>query len=1023
MITVIMKNIMIPLNQIFDLLLLLTILLSVSPESVSGHDNGRNINICPERERQALLKFKSELTDFYGRLSSWGTGENKMECCKWRGVRCDNRTNHVVRLNLRGPAISLNYVLAGNPVKDKLQYPAAPLTGKISSPLLELKHLTYLDLSSNYFDPRFPEFICSLTELHYLNLSHAGFKGPIPQCVGNLSKLLYLDLSGFYGFYGKSLDWVVQLHSLEYLDLSFVDLHEVTNWLQPISKLSSIKKLYLINCSLHDIPYSLPSINASAPLEILDFSLNQLSYNITSLIYWLPNYSRSLKWIDFSFNMDLDDPNPYHLVHMTPHTHVHPFGNGSNLIYLGLRGNLLVGQLSQLMMSLFGPLGTKLRYLDLSTNMLNGSLPDMSRFSFLTQLKLNNNYLSGFVSKDLLQLPHLRVLDLSDNQIMGPVPDLSFCSSLKELYLYKNMFNGTLTESIGRLSELEVLSIQFNRLEGVITEAHMLNLSRLRILDISFNLFLDIKFDHLWVPPFQLQRIRLTRCNIGPRFPTCLRTQNEVMYLDISNTDISDTIPKWFGELSPNLLYLNASNNKLYGVFPNISVSTHKPGVSVYLLPMKSQDFGVILDISRNRISSSLTFLCHITSWSLIDLSDNMLSGKLPNCFASFEKLEYLNLANNNLFGTIPYLFGALQGLKWLVLRNNSLSGIIPKALSNCTSLQIIDLGQNRLTGNIPTWVGRSFRMITVLSLRSNEFTGSIPLSLCGLTELKILDLSSNKVSGAIPKCIWNLSAMTKKYHKFDLFSSQVLGFLAFSVMGDDYSNFASMYTYLSSVYLRWKGNEVKYSNSYGLLVNLIDLSCNTLSGEIPDELTKLVGLHALNLSRNNLTSHIPHNIALLNSLQSLDLSWNHIWGSIPTGLSNLDSLGVLNLSYNNLSGKIPPQMLKFDESSYMGNPLLCGRPILNRSCPVDDETHGDLDFNNVKSNVEHEENEFITQGFYISLAFGFIFGFWVIIGTIIANESFRYAFFKTTIVAEDHVHLVVVLLKNRLKKRWFSKS
>lgn len=285
----------------------------------------------------------------------------------------------------------------------------------------------------------------------------------------------------------------------------------------------------------------------------------------------------------------------------------------------------------------------------------------MTRFPFLTQLKLRYNYLSGFDSMDHLILLYLRILDLSNNQIMGPMPDLGLCPSLKELYLYNNMFNGTLTESIGHLSELEVLSVHSNRLEGVITKAHVFDLSRLQILDLSFNEFLDIKFNHLWVPPFQLQRIRLTKCKIGPRFPKWLRTQNEVIYLDISDTEIRDTIPSWFGELAPNLFYLNASNNQMYGDFPNITTCVHKSSVSCYLSTKLSPSYGVILDISRNKLSGSLTFLCHSTSWSFIGLSDNMFSGKLPNCFASFEKLEYLNLANNNLSRMIPYSFGTLQ--------------------------------------------------------------------------------------------------------------------------------------------------------------------------------------------------------------------------------------------------------------------------------------------------------------------------------------------------------------------------
>ncbi|KAK4846354.1 hypothetical protein QYF36_016282 [Acer negundo] len=57
---------------------------------------------CLERERHALLTFKDGLIDEYGRLSSWGSEDDKEDCCKWKGIHCNNRTGHVMGLNLRG---------------------------------------------------------------------------------------------------------------------------------------------------------------------------------------------------------------------------------------------------------------------------------------------------------------------------------------------------------------------------------------------------------------------------------------------------------------------------------------------------------------------------------------------------------------------------------------------------------------------------------------------------------------------------------------------------------------------------------------------------------------------------------------------------------------------------------------------------------------------------------------------------------------------------------------------------------
>ncbi|RWW40240.1 hypothetical protein BHE74_00054365 [Ensete ventricosum] len=136
---------------------------------------------CKENEKAALLKLKQGLIDPSGRLSSWAGDD---DCCRWRGVRCSNRTGHVVQLRLRNPSPS--------PDDDDDDF---FLAGEISPSLLELKRLSYLDLSRNRFDgASIPGFIGSLTSLRYLNLSDAWFGGTIPHQLGNLSRLQYLDL-------------------------------------------------------------------------------------------------------------------------------------------------------------------------------------------------------------------------------------------------------------------------------------------------------------------------------------------------------------------------------------------------------------------------------------------------------------------------------------------------------------------------------------------------------------------------------------------------------------------------------------------------------------------------------------------------------------------------------------------------------------------------------------------------------------------------------------------------------------
>ncbi|XP_066333282.1 receptor-like protein EIX1 [Miscanthus floridulus] len=173
---------------------------------------------CIPHERDALLAFKHGVTsDPGGVLNSWRRDgrHDEQDCCRWRGVRCCNRTGHVHELRLGGPSIFESP-------------PSNNLAGQISPSLLALDHLEHLDLSWNDLagsTGRLPEFLGSLKNLKYLNLSGIPFYGGVPPQLGNLSRLQYLDLS----WNDIDLSWLTHIPSIQYLYMDGVNLSTVAD--------------------------------------------------------------------------------------------------------------------------------------------------------------------------------------------------------------------------------------------------------------------------------------------------------------------------------------------------------------------------------------------------------------------------------------------------------------------------------------------------------------------------------------------------------------------------------------------------------------------------------------------------------------------------------------------------------------------------------------------------------------------------------------------------------------------------
>jgi len=430
--------------------------ISGAETSSSSSSNGS----CIAAERDALLSFKAGITSDPSRLLKSWRGE---DCCKWYGVSCSSRTGHVVKLDLRHDFFDEDF--------------DARLRGQISSSLLALRHLTHLDLSGNALggNMSIPEFIGSLKSLTYLDLSNMNFVGQVPPQLGNLTKLAYLDIhkdfyypDALYAYaFSSDVSWLASLHSLEYLDMSYVNLSAAVGWVHAVNKLPNLRALYLSSCGLNS---SIPSVlhHNLTVLEELDLSNNPFNSPAAPNWYWDVT---SLKFLHID-KCELSGPFPDEL------------------------GNM-----------------TMLEDLDMGWNNIEGMIPStLKNLCRLQAVYLAENNIGGDVTDLIERLPNcswnsLQELILFETNITGTtLKSLLNLTALSTIFLHRNHLSGSVPMEIGTLKNLTDLHIGNNNFSGVISETHFSGLWNLKSIDLSYT-YLQVKVDSDWEPPFNLVQL------------------------------------------------------------------------------------------------------------------------------------------------------------------------------------------------------------------------------------------------------------------------------------------------------------------------------------------------------------------------------------------------------------------------------------------------------------------------------------------------------------------------------------
>ncbi|KAD5803561.1 hypothetical protein E3N88_14921 [Mikania micrantha] len=486
----------------------------------------------------------------------------------------------------------------------------------------------------------------------------------------------------------------------------------------------------------------------------------------------------------------------------------------------------------------------------------------------------------------------------------------------------------TCNPATGRVTELSLTGLNLSGKIGRGLE----KVRNLQVLNLAHNTFTG-NLNHQLSQLNNLENLNLSHNGFSGPIPPFLTNSRKLKFLDLSHNSLSGRVPDEFFSSCSSLRVLSLSGNNLNGPIPNsVSQCTTLNHLNLSKNRFSGDpDFTTglwlltrvrTLDLSHNgltgRVPDGVLNLIYLKELFLqgnhfsgglpsdlglcshlqkLDLSNNLFTESVPVSFKGLSSLTYLNLANNMLTGEFPNWVGRLNGLEYLDVSGNGLTGTLPESVGGLGSLTYMSLSGNDISGNIPKSLIYS-RNLSVVRLRGNRFNGSIPE---GLFELGLnqIDLSRNQLTGSVPP---GSSRLFETLEVMDLSANGLTGDIP-AEMG--------LFTRLRYLNLSWNNFETRMPLKLGYFENLtvLDLRNGAFHGSIPGDICNSGSLEILQLDGNSLTGTIPEEIGKCSSLYLLSMSHNDLQGYIPRSMSLLRKLKILKLDSNQLSGEIPQEL------------------------------------------------------------------------------------------------------------------
>eukprot|EP00521_Asterionellopsis_glacialis_P010357 CAMPEP_0195307844 /NCGR_PEP_ID=MMETSP0707-20130614/37920_1 /TAXON_ID=33640 /ORGANISM="Asterionellopsis glacialis, Strain CCMP134" /LENGTH=789 /DNA_ID=CAMNT_0040372097 /DNA_START=216 /DNA_END=2582 /DNA_ORIENTATION=- len=474
-------------------------------------------------------------------------------------------------------------------VVTNLRLPSNTIKSTLPDELGILTHLTSLNLGGNKLFGTLPSTMAQLTDIQYISLTQNQLTGePIQDWMesswSNLYRL-FLDFNNFEGTLSPAIGGMTDLRELRTTANSLLTGSIPTEILQ----CTNLQILHMEYCNFNG---SLPVFEAPDFLQMEDLRLsnNLLTSSIPPEYGTLTN----LRGLFLDDNL------------LTSGSH--PGGLGATLNPLSemellyLEDNFLEYMISpgdDFLKDMI--IGGRLRFLDMSDNLLYGVIP---HYFFngpnLKLLDLHGNKLGEQPSSGD-NIVYVEGNSLPDSNVLVNNPSLMFVT------LHDNALGGSIPTSFGNLQSLIHVDLSSNRLTGPLP-TEMGELTNMEFLFLASN------------PNLQE----------GP-IPEWIQNMTNMEELSLKATARTGLIPSWIGTSMSKLLLLDLDMNTLSGAIPP---SLGELSKLRFLL------------LNRNMLEGDIpTGLANLANLQLLLLDDNNLEGDTEGIFCngtefSLDKLE-----------------------------------------------------------------------------------------------------------------------------------------------------------------------------------------------------------------------------------------------------------------------------------------------------------------------------------------------------------------------------------------------